>query len=382
MFNIAFLGAIKPDKLTAGILWYVALFLAFIAASVIVLTLLFTKDSITKAQQDHNVLALYKRHVDIRALKDQIEDEKKTRKAAELGLQKQAQDLATARTQLALLAGPLKVSTKDVFNPTTDIASTPDNEKIVAQRQELLSRAAAMASASEVTQMQLDNINRDINAHKEKLKGKNKLDLEPFGLKPDHESIFSLMFVMFETGWGGLLFFPTEGLTMLLTMLMGATGGFMHVIRVFLDDEHDKTAIWYFSRPFLGIITALAMFVLMKAGQMTFTSGGGDTLNPYFVAFLGIISGLLANEAYETLNRAGVALFRRVEPARYAFGLKREMTAQNIAPDALAAQLGVKKEVVESWVSEAQPVPAEHQRPIGAFLKKPLRELFSDQPPP
>lgn len=59
------------------------------------------------------------------------------------------------------------------------------------------------------------------------------------------------------------------------------------------------------------------MFVLMKAGAIILYQRRRDTLNPYRRVF-GIISGLLANDAHETLNRAGAALFRQVEPTRYA----------------------------------------------------------------
>lgn len=381
MFSGFSLSAIVPNRLSWGVVWYASLFFAFIGAVIVVLTLLFARENITKNQQDRYILQFYVRQLELQSLETSIRGTKDLRKITEEQFAKANKEFLDAGTRLDELNVKLGVPPEKRLEPVA--ISTAGDEKIVEERSKLIARYPVLRYERELAQQRLTGANTELSRLIDELKKKREFkEKELAEMKPELVPVYSLIYIMFETRTGGLLFIPPEALTMLLTILMGAIGGFLHVVRVFLDNKDHRTWVWYLSRPFLGTITALAMFVLMKAGQLTFTSGGGDTLNPYFVAFLGIISGLLANDAYETLNRAGAALFRQVEPTRYAFGLAREMATQNVTPAALAAQLQVKPEIVDSWMTEAQPVPAEEQRQIAAFMKKPRRELFTDQAPP
>lgn len=189
---------------------------------------------------------------------------------------------------------------------------------------------------------------------------------------------------------------PNHFLVLLLTMAMGGLGSLIYITREYFrvnlptgqqpDDRHPLS--WYIFRPFLGVAIALAVYILARAGQLTVADGD---LSPYFVAFLGIISGLLSEQAAERIRAAGSAVFlararEGGEPGpddepRWGIKLDQAITDSGRDPLQLARQLGEKPEQVASWLDGKEPLPVNAQRIISAWLNLPLRELFTDLPP-
>lgn len=184
-------------------------------------------------------------------------------------------------------------------------------------------------------------------------------------------------------GYAWLFAIPTEVLTLVLALVLGALGSTLHMTRVVIDSGERPPISWYFFRPCQGLLMALVVFVLLKAGQLTVGAGDTDTLNPFFVAFVGTVSGLLSPDAYRLVQRAGAALIPAGNDAtdRWAFGLAEALNAAGADAATLADGIGARPEDVAAWVSETLPVPADQQKLVAAWLRADPRRLFTADPP-
>jgi hypothetical protein len=176
---------------------------------------------------------------------------------------------------------------------------------------------------------------------------------------------------------------------------MGSLGGTIHLNRLYFDQRADRdqtrlgivrTTSYYVFRPFLGAITALSVYILAKAGVLIVSTpadaSSGVGLSPFFVSFLGIISGLLAEQALDTIQTAGRNWFAsspKTGTDRWADKIKGLIADKDKAP--LANALGVSAEVLDGWIDQKAPVPERAQAVIAAWLKTPPRDLFTDIAP-
>lgn len=194
-----------------------------------------------------------------------------------------------------------------------------------------------------------------------------------------------------ELGFHFLATMPPQLLTLILTLSMGALGSVISLTRTFFDKTAEAPFSFYLFRPFLGMVTAVAVFVLAKAGQITISDtsvsqGLSENLNPFLISFLAVLSGLFSEHAYERIQRAGWALFRsrdgEEKKERWAFAVKAEIEAQSKDPRELAKFARVSPDILKDWLDEKQMVPEEAQDIIAAWLAKDRRALFSDQAAP
>lgn len=193
-----------------------------------------------------------------------------------------------------------------------------------------------------------------------------------------------------------LITMPAEMLTMFMVISMGALGGTIHLTQIFLSrkklkNDSSTTGLWYFLfRPMLGCIVAITVFILVHAGVLVVatpsTQNADSTLSPYFVSFLGIISGLLAQNAVETIQTTGARWFSNADtlaPSRWAYSLQSLLdegsdAEQETVKSELSKILNVPTETILDWAREDEAVPHKYQTTIAAFFRKPVRELFSD----
>lgn len=100
---------------------------------------------------------------------------------------------------------------------------------------------------------------------------------------------------------------PTPILIIVLVLSMGVLGSLIFVTVEFLQEpeSHPKSLSMYLFRPFLGMILALSMYVMLKSGQSTFSDSSEQNLSPFLISFLGIVSGMLAEQAYKRLSITG-----------------------------------------------------------------------------
>jgi hypothetical protein len=112
---------------------------------------------------------------------------------------------------------------------------------------------------------------------------------------------------------------PHPILVMIVTLSMGALGSVLFMIQLHLAGEtgsgYRMSVPWHLFRPLQGMAMALAIFLLVKAGQLSISRTGGSTvddpdLNAFVLGFLGIVSGLLSDRAMDRLTAAGIELLR------------------------------------------------------------------------
>lgn len=244
------------------------------------------------------------------------------------------------------------------------------NEK---DKKELNSKIAYLTK--EIDKIEENNIpNKElINTHEKELS--------------DFDPILSLIYDFNFFGYYQWLYsMPIGLLTLVLTMSMGALGSLIFITLEYFKEDTRKSFSWYFFRPFLGMVTALAIFVFAKAGQLTISDQGiSENLNPYFLSFLGIISGLASEHATDKLRATGATFFqsdveKKQTMERWAISIKDQMKIKNKSVTELA-QFVSTPETIEDWVNEKKPVPVDDQKIIAAWLAVPRRQLFTDLPP-
>ncbi len=189
----------------------------------------------------------------------------------------------------------------------------------------------------------------------------------------------------------GFATMPGHLLILLLTLSMGALGSLLYITQHFFNPDLDKPFSWYLFRPFLGMVTAFSIFILAKAGQITISDTNAsegilENLNPFFISFLAIISGLLSEQAIEKIKRSAMPFFQpqkdeNDEVERWAVGLESAMKEQGKTAQNLLPFVNASDKTIEEWISETNQVPEEAQRIIAGWLNLPTRMLFTDLPP-
>lgn len=185
---------------------------------------------------------------------------------------------------------------------------------------------------------------------------------------------------------------PNQLLTIILTLVMGALGSLIYITRSFFQGPDKNPLSWYLFRPFLGMVTAIAVLILAKAGQITISDvsvadGARENLNPFFVSFLAIISGLVSEQAIEKIKRAASGIFGEAESSgedkrnRWARNVRDVIDRRNMNVAELAQYLDKSDSEIIKWLNEEKPVPKHDQIIIASWLGVPIRDLFTDIPP-
>ena len=185
-----------------------------------------------------------------------------------------------------------------------------------------------------------------------------------------------------------LIHLPVQMLTMVLVIAMGGLGSAIDLLRRFLDKSIAPRLDFYVFMPLLGAITGLAVFVLFKSGIVLMIEPNiatADTiLNPYFIAILGLISGLLAKEAIDMILKVGRRFLNNAETMdrpRWFVGDAELANDTDGIVAKLSERLDVRKEVVVDWLSARRSVPGSAQHVISDRLDTPRHAIFTDLDP-
>jgi hypothetical protein len=178
-------------------------------------------------------------------------------------------------------------------------------------------------------------------------------------------------------------------LTLTLVILMGILGSSLQMTYAFFKHHRIEKPGAYLLRVCVGAITALVIFIVAKAGVPVIADasklGGDASINPYFVSFLAIISGLMSENAIASVQNQGARFFgaeNTGEPPRWARqDLQPAFTAANRDPERVKRLLQAKDEDFEGWMSGKDPLPANAQMIIAGVLQTPARDLYTDIPP-
>ena len=180
---------------------------------------------------------------------------------------------------------------------------------------------------------------------------------------------------------------PSDMLTLMVVLIMGALGGTITLARNLLSKKKDFRTAEYIFIPILGGITAFAVYILAKAGVLIiadFGSESGSAISPYFVSFIGLVSGMLSENALATIERTGSTWFKESDSGvkRWGINLQERCQEFGISNEDLSNLTGFSLHVIEGWVDGSRRVDPLSQRLISARMNLPVRELFSDMPPP
>jgi hypothetical protein len=145
-------------------------------------------------------------------------------------------------------------------------------------------------------------------------------------------------------------------------------------------------------------VTALVVYLVAKAAVPiladTSSMGGQAPLNPYFISFVGIMSGLVSERAIRSLQSAGERVFSTggkldttprwataMLAAKYAEKQKQMAAAKPDAIDSLAKYLGLPRGETEDAIAGRRAVMPNEQAVMAAFVGADERQAFSDLPP-
>jgi hypothetical protein len=178
-------------------------------------------------------------------------------------------------------------------------------------------------------------------------------------------------------------------LTLTLVILMGVLGSSLQMTYAFFRQHRIERVGAYLLRVCVGAITALVIFIVAKAGVPVIADatrlGGDAAINPYFVSFLAIISGLMSENAILSVQNQGAKFFGAdmpAEPQRWARqDLRETFKTSNRNPEHVKRLLQAKDDEFEGWVSGREPMPANVQMIIAGVLQIPPRDLYTDIPP-
>jgi len=186
-----------------------------------------------------------------------------------------------------------------------------------------------------------------------------------------------------------LITLQPDVLSLSLVILMGVLGSSLQILHSFFRAHRIEPIGGYFLRISVGAIIALVIFIVAKAGVPVIADAsklsGDAPINPYFVSFLAIISGMLSERAIITVQNQGERFFSSGagEPDRWARAdLGPDLQEQKLTMKTLAGYLGIAESDAEKIVKGQEKADFKQQLIISIYLRSSIRDLFSDIPPP
>jgi hypothetical protein len=259
----------------------------------------------------------------------------------------------------------------------------------------------AAERASESTAAQLQAVDEQIKDLAERIDNDAKSLVSVFELikpgidPPSREKVENALYELFfnrqllTSVSAAFITLDPDNLTLLLVIMMGVLGSALQMTHAFVVRNQAITISGYLLRISLGAITALVMFIVAKAGIPVVTDasrlGGEAPINPHFVAFLAIVSGLLSESALANVQQQGEKLLGQgsAGPDRWARrDLTPELAAQGLSIAALASHLGVSETDATAMLKGEQKIDPAAQKLIAIYLRADMRDLFTDIPPP
>lgn len=201
--------------------------------------------------------------------------------------------------------------------------------------------------------------------------------------KTPYTELFTTVQFMDDFGFADFLSQPRELLVLQLTMVMGTLGSLVTMTWLFIRRDINLGIRRTLFLPLVGSVSAFIIFVFFKAGQLTISSGSGtSSLSPFFLSFVGIISGLLSERAYARMESVGTKFFTVDDDhLRWGVRLREALEESGVSISDLARYLGVEEGTAKNLVDETAPATQSQQALIAASLRKEVRELFTDEAP-
>jgi hypothetical protein len=183
-----------------------------------------------------------------------------------------------------------------------------------------------------------------------------------------------------------------ESLTLIFVFVIGAIGSLLYITKHYLHmaiqghswlDEPSRPLSWYLFRPIFGIVVALAVYLMVRAGQLAL--GGSDSfgnLNLPIFSVVALFAGLLSWHALDAIESRGKRWFETQNRRNmWATGLAQALRIEDKSIAECASQVGRSLEQVERWLMFRDLVTPEIQDRLATWLNRPVSELFADKPP-
>jgi hypothetical protein len=116
--------------------------------------------------------------------------------------------------------------------------------------------------------------------------------------------------------WAGLPITLTRELQLLvLAILAGALGSFVHALKSFADFAGNRTLTaswfwWYITRPFLGAALTVIFYAVLRGGFMVGTPADAKSVSEFGVIALSAMVGMFADKASDKLAEIFDTLFK------------------------------------------------------------------------
>jgi hypothetical protein len=182
---------------------------------------------------------------------------------------------------------------------------------------------------------------------------------------------------------------PPEVLALSLVILMGILGSLLQIVHSFFRQDVSEGYGIYFVRIAAGGVTALVIFIVAKAGIPIVADasrlGGDAPINPYFISFLAIISGLLSEQAIASVQAKGAQFF----PTNPAIDIQR-WARDDLTPQAsssgnsiarLSEYLDLDLKTTADILNGSAAATDLQQKMIATYLHGSPRDLFTDIAP-
>jgi hypothetical protein len=177
---------------------------------------------------------------------------------------------------------------------------------------------------------------------------------------------------------------PFEIVEMTLLVCMGLLGGIIGVIRFFVDPSLPNPSISEFLyKPAAGAVLAFGTFILFRASQLLLGvqdqgSGASGSTSIFLLAFLGLISGLCANDAIGQIENAAARMLRRNQRV-IANRLQQMIADGRLQGDAekLRDIMKVDSPTWTAWLSGKTAIPRETAQRIADYLHLNMNDAFT-----
>lgn len=200
------------------------------------------------------------------------------------------------------------------------------------------------------------------------------------------------MYELYPPGISGiinrLVILQSDVLTLLLVISMGVLGSSLQILDSIFRGQRRESLGSYALRLGTGAVTALVIFIVAKAGVPIVADAsklsGDAPINPYFISFVAIISGLLSEQAILTVQAKGQKFFAtgETDPDRWAVrDLSADVQAPGLSTSTLSRYLGVSDEETAGILKGDRKATADQQRIVAVYMRRSIRELFTDIPP-
>jgi hypothetical protein len=182
---------------------------------------------------------------------------------------------------------------------------------------------------------------------------------------------------------------PRELIVLALVLSMGMLGSALYMATRFEEDYQRLTWQGQVLRPCAGAVTALVLYIVVKAGLLVVADatqlGGSAPVNPFFISFLGIVAGLMSERVIQAVRGVGENFLQKGgedarDQVRWASAdLTPILTASKHTTDKLTPYLTpLTPGEVNDIIVGKKGAKAYEQQIIAAFVQRQPREIFTD----